>query len=215
MFLPRWIGILLLVSLLAACDKPKGQARYAVTTTTTRPAASGDPSAAPAALPTSRPVSSTLLIGDKVVTFPRARVLLQDTQPEVALLLFSDDPREALDPNYAGNRYYLQIKLDIDDIGNLAAADWHFKAASMERADSPNGIFLDGDRQQLQPYDVSIVFNQVGPQIGVTLSGQFLLLQNRASEAAPPRTVFVQGALLVELETPRKLRKAESHAADK
>jgi len=55
----------------------------------------------------------------------------------------------------------------------------------------------------------------VGPQIGVTLSGQFLLLQNRASEAAPPRTVFVQGALLVELETPRKLRKAESHAADK
>lgn len=210
-----WIPVmcrcaLLLLTLVAiGCDKPKGEGRYAVTTTTTRPTTSDDARGTATTLPATRPLASSLFIGEKMVAFPRARLLLQETQPQVTLLLFSDDPRNALDADYAGNRYYLQIQLDIDDIANLASTDWHFKAASMDRDDSPNGVFLEGDKQHLQPYDVTIVFAQVGPQIGMTIDGQFLAFMNRPAEAGPPRAVLVQGSLLAELETPRKLRKTD------
>ena len=178
-----------------ACDKPQQQGR-GVATTTTRPA---DNAVDSTPLPASRPTTSTLVIRNQPVTFPPARLVLQEREPNLTLLLFSDDPEAAIKADYAGNRYYLEIELDINDVAHLTAADWHYKAVSIERIDSPNGIFLEGDRRQLQPYDVNIVFTGSGPkQITATITGTFLLFQGR--EQSAPQSVLVQGVLSAELE---------------
>ncbi|MGE5612494.1 MAG: hypothetical protein ACM359_24815 [Bacillota bacterium] len=202
-----WItGLLMAGLLLLGCNKPKAGSFRAMTTTTTRPATTDQ--ASPSVAPTTAPVISQLQIGDQVISFPRARLMLMQSQPDLALLLFSDDPRDALAADYSGNRYYFEIQLDIDDVARLAAADWHFKAPSIERADSPTGIFLDGDRKQLQPYDVDIVFGRAGSQITLSLSGQFLMFQAR-DHIAIPRTVPVQGVLVADLETRDRPKKAD------
>src|SRR5688572_713961 len=84
--------------------------------------------------PTTRPTSSNLLIDGKPVRFPAARLVMLSDQPTVELLLFSDEPKEALRPGYGGNRYYLPISLMIDDAGKISSADFYAKAPSMERA---------------------------------------------------------------------------------
>lgn len=200
MFGGHWIRVSMVACALllpwVGCDKPQSQVQ-GVAKTTTRPAG-GDAGAAATTLPTSRPTTSTLVIRNQPVTFPAARLVLQDREPSLTLLLFSDDPEAAIKPDYAGNRYYLEIELEINDVAHLTAADWHYKAGTIERADSPNGIFLDGDRKHLQPYDVSIVFTGTGKQITATMTGTFLLFQGR--EQSPPQTVLVQGALMAELE---------------
>jgi hypothetical protein len=192
------MGPLVAGLMLLGCNKPKAEPFRAMTTTTTRPATTDE--ASPPAAPTTAPVTSQLQIGNQTISFPRARLMLMQSQPDLALLLFSDDPRDALKADYSGNRYYFEIQLDIDDVARIAAADWHFKAPSIERADSPTGIFLDGDRKQLQPYDVDIVFGRMGSQITLTLSGQFLMFQNR-DQVIIPRSVSVQGVLVADLET--------------
>jgi hypothetical protein len=205
MFVRQWMsvsalaGLSLLVLLAGACDKPQSGQTRGVTTTTTRPAGGGEAiDAVPATLPATRPATSTLVIRNQPVTFPPARLVLQQREPNVTLLLFSDDPETAIKADYAGNRYYLEIELDINDASHLAAADWHYKAGSIERADSPNGIFLEGDRQHLQPYDVNIVFTGVESRIMATMTGTFLLFHGREQRA--PQLVLVQGALSAELE---------------
>ena len=195
MSLGRWMCLGVACLIVAACDKPQSPHATGVTTTTTRPAV--EPGEA-ATRPTTRPATSVLAIRNQPVTFPATRLVLQQKEPNLTLLLFSDDPENAIKADYDGNRYYLEIELDIDDVAHLTAADWHYKAASIDRADSPNGIFLDGDKKHLQPYDVNIVFTGVGNQITATITGTFLLFQGR--EPGPPQTVLVQGVLSAELE---------------
>ena len=199
MLLGRWmcLGIACLITCLigAGCDKPESQQSRGVAKTTTRPAVEPGKTTLPT---TTRPATSVLAIRNQPVTFPPTRLVLQQKEPSLTLLLFSDDPETAIKADYEGNRYYLEIELDIEDVAHLTAADWHYRAASIERADSPNGIFLDGDRKHLQPYDVNIVFTGVGSQITATITGTFLLFQGR--EPSPPQSVLVQGVLSAELE---------------
>jgi hypothetical protein len=208
MRLMRWSAGLLLAGLpLAGCDKPKSQPQPPVTRTTTRPAdiaAEG-----PATAPASRPTTSKLWVSGQEYVFPRARLVVQQAQPNLSMLLFSDDPREAIKPDYRGNRYYLEIKLDVDDVEHIPSTNWHYKAASGERVDSPVGIFLDGDTHQLQPYEVDIAFGGTASQITVSLSGHFLMFPMR-DEGAVPKAVSVQGTLTAELETRQKTRKPEA-----
>jgi hypothetical protein len=204
-----WLAGLLMVGMVLGCEKPKGGAIRATAQPTTRPATTDEN--LPATAPTTAPTTSHLMIGGQVVSFPRARLMLMQSQPEVVLLLFSDDPRDALDADYSGNRYYFELKLDIEDVERLAMADWHFRAPSIERADSPVGIFLEGDRKQLQPYEVDITFGQTDSQVTVAVNGQFLMFQAR-EQIAIPRTVAVQGILAAELETRDRPKKAEARS---
>jgi hypothetical protein len=203
MFGGHWIRVGIVACLLlpwVGCDKPQSPQQRGVAKTTTRPAGAdaATSDAGPTTLPTSRPATSVLVIRNQPVTFPPARLVLQQREPNLTLLLFSDDPEAAIKADYAGNRYYLEIELDINEVAHLTAADWYYKAATIERADTPNGIFLEGDRKHLQPYDVNIVFTGSGQQITATITGTFLLFQGR--EQSPPQTVLVQGALTAELE---------------
>src|SRR5205814_7841343 len=161
----------------------------------------------PSTLPVTRPTASKIIIDGREFTFPAARLVLQQSEPTVDLLLFSDDPPDALSATYAGNRYYFELKLDIDDLEKLAASDMHWKAGSIEWIDAPDGIFLDGDKRMLQPYNLRVAFSQTGKVYTIEIGGDFLLFQNK-EEASAPKTVHVRGTLMAELEKKNKRREA-------
>ena len=83
----------------------------------------------------------------------------------------------------------------------------HWKAASIERADAPDGIFLDGDKRMLQPYNLRVAFSQTGKVYTIEIGGEFLMF-NSKEEATAPRTVQVRGTLMAELEKKNKRREA-------
>ena len=93
-----WI-MLVLVVIASACDRPKPQTK-GETTTTVRPHSVIDPT--PATLPATRPTVSKIIIDGREFTFPAARLVLQQAEPTVDVLLFSDDPPDALSTSYAG-----------------------------------------------------------------------------------------------------------------
>ena len=182
---------------MLGCDR-REQAKSSVTTTT-RPAegVKVEPTTAPA----TRPAFSVMQVGEEFKEFPKARLVLRQTEPTIGLILFSDDPKEAILPGYRGNRYYLEIDLNISDLAHLASADWMYRAASMERVETLNGIFLDGDHKHLQPYEVNIAFSARGSEVVMMLAGQFTQYHQR--DAAPPTAVMVRGVVVAELERPR------------
>jgi hypothetical protein len=200
--------ILLLMIALGACDRPKPQAK-GESTTTVRPHHVIDTN--PSTLPVTRPAVSKISIDGREYSFPAARLVLQQSEPTVDLLLFSDDPPDALSASYAGHRYYFELKLEIDDLAKLAASDMHWKAASIERVDAPDGIFLEGDKRMLQPYNLRVAFSQTGNVYTIELGGQFLMF-NSKDEATAPKTVAVRGTLMAELERKNKKREATTRA---
>ncbi|MFI5377820.1 MAG: hypothetical protein ACHRHE_00820 [Tepidisphaerales bacterium] len=187
--------LLLVLAVVMGCDRgqPKNQPSQA---TTVRPQESPDTLVAP---PTSRPTTSRLMISDREYVFPAARVLIARTEPTVDVLLFSDDARAALASDYKGNRYHLEFRLEIADPAKLFNTDCVIKASSQERLDSPDGIFLEGDRHQLQPHDVHVQFSRAGRDVQVEIQGAFLMFGGRDEKAAPVQ-VLVQGVLVAELE---------------
>jgi len=93
---------------------------------------------------------SRMTINNVLVEFPEAKLLVRKEGDKLSACLVSNDPPEVLSPNYQGNRYYFEMTLDaVDDIKNLADAEFRYKAPTAESQDTPNGIFLDGDRQHL------------------------------------------------------------------
>ena len=201
--------MLVLLVGISACDRPKSQQK-GESTTTVRPYSVIDPN--PTTLPATRPAVSKIMIDGREFSFPAARLVLQQSEPTVDLLLFSDDPPDALSATYAGNRYYFELKLDIDDLEKLAASDVHWKAASIERVDAPDGIFLDGDKRMLQPYDLRVAFSQTGKVYTIEIGGEFLMF-NSKEEATAPRTVQVRGTLMAELEKKNKRREPTTRTA--
>ncbi len=214
MNVPLVIIIALAMVLGIGCDKPKSQSKVQ-TTTTVREHSTID--VAPSTQPATRPTNSTLAIDGRVYTFPPARLVLQQSEPTVDLLLFSDDPPDALSANYSGHRYYFEMKLQIDALAKLAASDMHWKAASIERVDAPDGIFLDGDKRMLQPYDLRVVFSQQADKTyTIEMAGQFLMFQGKdKDESGPPKTVNVRGVLVAELEMKNKKREAATRPSEK
>lgn len=195
---PWLLACTVAVVLLVGCDESKPQSKG--TTTTVLRDAPGPQPANPATQPASRPSHSTLMIGGREFSFPPARILLQETQPRIDLLLFSDDPRTALGPRYSGNRYYLPLHgVEVDNLTQLDAAEWLHKAPSSVHRDIPDGIFLKGDTEQLQPFDVRVAFALHGNELTVSIEGNFLLFQAR-NPGAGPQLVPVQGVVTAEIE---------------
>ena len=164
------------------CDKP--QARKAIVLNpTTRQSQSVTPVVAPVApVPATQAAAtqaakkvSHMQIGRILAEFPEARLMVRKEGDKLSAFLVSNDPPEVLNPNYRGNRYYFEMALDgVGDIKNIAQADFVYKAGSAEMQDTPNGIFLDGDRQHLQPYDIRVVFDQEGDHLIADVRGSFL-----------------------------------------
>jgi len=172
------------------CDRPKEtkapssatdpNPRFAVS----QPAASSTQIAT--SLPTAPPIA--MKIEDRLVQFPPAKLRVGTSDGKVVALLYTDDPKDAIKNEYAGNSFYFQMQLDADEVKNFADSDWRFKAESNEQNDSPYGIFLDGHRKQLQPIDVAATFEPAGgDQTLISISGKFLLIN--VEDASQPSSL--------------------------
>ena len=108
-------------------------------------------------------------------------------------------PPEALSAKYEGNRIYLPLKAGMMTFDQLVNGEIPIRSATLEHRDVPDGIFLDGDRRQLQPYDVRIGFAANGKDsLMISISGQFVQFSTQAE--GPRKVVYVQGVFAADLK---------------
>jgi hypothetical protein len=190
-----WLGALLAIGLAAGCERA-GDSPI--------PPAEAEQQAAPAA-PAGQaaflPSQTDLYIDGKAARFPLTIAYIVHTEPHLDLLLFTDDPPEALSARYGGNRIYLSVSagpIRLDDLPYEVA----IRAASLDRRDIPDGIFLDRDRRQLQPYDVRIAFARNSREsLMISINGHFLQFSPWENQA--PTLVHVEGCFVAELKARR------------
>jgi hypothetical protein len=180
------------IGLLAGCDRAK------VASSTTAP--SRAPTAA-ASAPATRPAEAVVMLIDGQRTeFPPAKLRVKDRGDTLAAMLYSDDPQSALgDGKYAGNGFYFDMTLDVTDAKDLGSARWNFKAPSSEHMETVSGIFLEGRKYHLQPFDVTVEFDGNTSPVTVTLRGQFLMFDPQ-DETLPPRIVPAGGEFRAEMK---------------
>lgn len=131
------------------------------------------------------------------VQFPPARLHVSSKADEPpSVLLFSDDPKEAINKDWAGDRYYFSMAFQqpIGDDRQLDGVDWPFTASSSEKEETGNGIFLHGDQYHLEPVQAIVHFEGVAPHMLVKVAGQFLQYDT-ANPNAPPKRCAVTGVL--------------------
>jgi hypothetical protein len=139
----------------------------------------------------------------KVAQFPPARLRLVAKGDEpITALLFSDDPKEAINKDWTGDRFYLQFPLQhVSDVQKVDGAEWWFQASASEREETPNGIFMKGDRYHFEPFNVRVRL-EGKPATGglsVQIAGQFFQYDTTDANK-PPRLVNVRGILLPKVE---------------
>lgn len=183
-------------------------------------AAVGLPASATVAETRPAAVLSFLTVDGVNVQFPPTKLLLHehDGGRRITAELFSDLPKSAL-RNYAGNDLYLEMDLAGAAAGKVEGATWRFKSERSDKADTANGIFLNGQAMHLQPFDVWVRFVRGDEKAGVADAGSpdvpsaggdaeaplmcELIGQFRAYEAGTPDalapSVGVSGALPVEI----------------
>ncbi|HVT88129.1 MAG TPA: hypothetical protein VHD56_04695 [Tepidisphaeraceae bacterium] len=145
-----------------------------------------------AILPTTMPVlPAAISIDQQIYEFPPASVLLINRDDQIIAQLSTDDPPQATQDDYAGNSFYLEMPLDVT--GNtLGDAQWQYKTADMEREEGITGIFLNGRKKVLQPFDVRVGFNSSSSPMLVLINGTFLLFDNQDAQA-PVQKVSITG----------------------
>jgi hypothetical protein len=149
---------------------------------------------------TTQVVPSYIWLEDRRLEFPPAKVILRSKDDRLIALLFSDDPPNAIDDNYTGNSFYLELNdLECPEAGKLTGALWSFKAPNSERAESVNGIFLQGRRTHLQPFDVRIQFEGADSPVIVRLAGTFLQFDSEAPQT-PGKLVAVRAELPADVK---------------
>jgi hypothetical protein len=166
------------VLLLAACDN--------------RSKTSSEPSPAdsPATLPATQP-SALLDIDGQSVQFPPAKLTLTKDGDGMDAVLSSDDPPAGSDP---ANSFMFEMKLDAQEVDDLPAIAWNFKAPDDQPQDSTTGILVAHGRRQMQPLEVKVTFQKQGDRILAKITGKFLAFDPQDS-TAPSTTVNVNGTL--------------------
>jgi hypothetical protein len=185
----RFLLTIFVVLSLIGCDRPKEASVSNGQDVAPATAPAIDPATQPATSAPPAPSVAMQIETRGTVKFPSAILRVGTSDDKVVALLYTNDPKDALKDQYAGNSFYFQMELNADDVKDFADSDWRFESASSEKADTPYGIFLDGHRQQLQPVDVKISFEPAGgDQTLVTISGKFLLVHVEDA-SQPPRMV--------------------------
>ena len=157
-------------------------------------------SAKPAA---TQPALALLLIDGRAVQFPSTKLQLGTGAGDaLAAEMFSDLPKSAL-RKYDGNEMYLEMTLEGGDgPQKVDGATWQFKSAHSGKADSANGIFLNGQTTHLQPVHVMVRIERREAGLYALLMGQFRAFEDGTPEALAP-FVAVQGELPVEIVSKR------------
>ncbi|HEV2688713.1 MAG TPA: hypothetical protein VGV35_09170 [Bryobacteraceae bacterium] len=204
-------------AMLAGCDRLRQKSATGPTTQPVQSAsADSTPQSAPAidsgdantASATTSPIPASVSFmvhegtKDRIYDFPRARLrLTKESENKYAAVLYSDDPKTAINSDYHGNSFFLQMKLDLEDPHNLTNVNWPFKAASSDKDETADGIFLDGNRVHLQPSDIMISFDGAGNNVQVLVMGQFLKFEGAGADGnRPPAQVGVRGEFSATVE---------------
>jgi hypothetical protein len=198
------IALVLAASFLVGCDsrdatvvKPNPAPAPTTAPATIQPEQT---TAAPTTAPATQPAVSELFIDGRMYKFPICKIRASKSGDHVIARLYTDDPKAALEDDYKGNRYDLQMHLDdITDPQQVYMSVWQFKAQSHEYVNSPYGIFLEGMRYQLQPLNATARFLGTMMMVHIDLEGQFLVFDD-ADKTGAPRTVYVKGSLLAPIE---------------
>jgi hypothetical protein len=210
----RWLIALLAGALLAGCDRDQTASTSAPTT---RPAATApttqsaddviiDPSILKPPPQVPLPKSSSFLVHDgvtdRIYDFPAAILrLTKHEDGKYDAVLYSNDPKSALNAGYTGNSFYLQMRLDIDDPHKLANVPWGYRTNSTEHEESGDGIFLQGNGIHLQPSDVAATFNGGDNKLAqVIVAGKFLKFDNQGEPTALHTLVEVRGEFTAIVE---------------
>jgi hypothetical protein len=181
----------MLLAALIGCQREPQPAASA----TSQPAtAASPPVTSPAALE-----PSYLSIDGRPLAFPPARIRIDSDDGRVVALLFSDDPKDAVDGDNAGPGYYLELPLELKTPPSLDGAVHISQAASGDREESPFGIFLHGRRLTLLPDELRVEINGEAPAVQVDLVGVFTSF-DATQPAAPARRVQVQGHLTAQVQ---------------
>lgn len=129
--------------------------------------------------------------------FPAACLRLTSKNGKVTARLYSDDPRDVLTGKATVNSFDLVMALPgISDPADIAKATWMNPSASMDRQNSPYGIFLNNQQDVLQPMEVTVRFQGVAPRVKVLVQGSFGLFHMTDRTPLPvPAVVNVSGVL--------------------
>jgi hypothetical protein len=161
----------------------------------TQPQASAtEPATAPAE---TKPAVSTLTIDGQEYAFPPAKLTVTHDGQTVVARLYTLDPKEAINNDYRGNRYYLPMPLDIKSPQQITGAEWQFRAVSNEFANNDHGVFREGDQFIYQPQNVVVTFGGDMLFARIEIKGQFLEF---STHNANPRSVLITGTLLAPIE---------------
>lgn len=132
--------------------------------------------------------------------FAPAKLRLTRRDGEVSALLCTDDPKAAINKDWAGDRYYFMVPLPVDELAKVDGTEWWYQTSPGENEETPNGVYLKGDRYHLEPANAIIRFEGQPPHMTVRIAGQFLQYDS-ADASARPKPVIVRGILLPKVET--------------
>jgi hypothetical protein len=171
--------------LIVGCAKTEDEPQPAKNAPSTQPAAIATPvatilaSTAPA-----EPTASMMLINGAAQWFPPARLRLSSENGKVVARLYSDDPKDVLTGKETVNSYDIRMVLpDISDPADISKTAWIDRSSSMDKQDTPYGIFLNGQQDVLQPMNVAVRFEGQAPRMNVVVRGKFSLFH--ISEQTP------------------------------
>jgi hypothetical protein len=180
-------SIIILAALcILGCDPRAGIAPPPATGPATAPATApseDDPARLVRPATTQSAMPAAMEIDGDDYDFPPIAMSLRQQNDEILALLTTVDPPNATDPDYRGNTVYLEFPLQITQTRTLAGAFWEYKAPNADRdEDEIRGIYLQGRKFCLQPYDVRAeVVGDISPVV-VKLSGTFMMFDDQTDK---------------------------------
>ncbi|HEX8914522.1 MAG TPA: hypothetical protein VF796_19390, partial [Humisphaera sp.] len=136
-------------------------------------------------------------VGEKVA-FPGARLKLTHRGNEsLVALLFSNDPKDALKATWQGDRYYFRMPLRVRDPKALDASPYRLRVSRDQTEETTEGVFLAGDRYQLEPIDLSVTFSRRSdvPGMWSIWVGGVFKQRDTSDVTADPKWYIVKGEL--------------------
>jgi hypothetical protein len=168
--------------LAGGCEKAQTRKAIVLAPTTRQAPVTVPPVKPPVATtdPVTRPTTqaakrSVIFIDGQPYEFPAAKLVLRKEGDKLRAMLCSNDPPEVISPAYQGNRYSFEMMVNAaEKVDDLSTADFVYAAASQEPQETTNGIFLEGDREHLQPYQIRVVFDRQDDHWVAQIAGTFL-----------------------------------------
>ena len=143
------------------------------------------------AVPRAGRMPSVLSLDGHDTAFPAANLTVTRGRGGLHAVLCTDDPAAAMRSGYTANSFMFDMVVPVDNVTELPGSTWTYT----DDASDATGIYLRGNRDQLQPTaDVRVAFRHDKATTLAIVTGTFLRLDTR-DPTAPPERVGVYGVL--------------------